>query len=164
MVPIEARRDVRSTDPNPYQPPNAPVADVSPGREMPPQPTTVLIALVLLWAKLSIGSLRTLAAAFRESPAGLPVWVEPLRIATAVVFIVLVGWLIFRIGTGRRWARITYLFVVLCALGWLTFEVVGGIGIPVTLTVGLLIENALPLFAMVLLFTPSANAWFRSAT
>lgn len=147
-------------EPNRYRPPKAHVADVSPARELPPQPTTVLIAVFLLSVKLAIDVMVDLSALPQQTEfARVPLAVSlPLLGLAVLVF----AWLIWKINAARNWARIAYLALLVCGLLLFAARFVGGIGEPVTLTVGKVIESLLPIAAMVLLFTPSANAWFRA--
>jgi hypothetical protein len=145
--------------PNPYQPPKSRVDDVSPARELPPQPTTVLIAVILLSIKLTIDVMVDLTTLQdRQEFERIPL---VLSVAIVSVLVLLVAWLIWKINAARNWARITYLIVLVC--GFLVFAVrlAAGTGEPFQLTIGKLLESLLPIVAMVLLFTPSANAWFR---
>jgi hypothetical protein len=149
--------------PNPYQPPKARVEIMAPPRELPPPPTTVIVALVLLWATLAIDVLDSFGMLI-DAPriAGAPAWDLPARVIVTSVPIALFGWFIWKIATGRRWARVACLILTSCSLSWFLMEVTGGFGDATTPTVGRIAEHALPAIAMVLLFTPSANAWFRS--
>lgn len=149
-------------DPNRYLPPKARVDD-TPSRQLTPQPRTVVVALVLLWAQLAIDSLGSFGALL-DAPRveGMPWWDFPVRCATAIAVTALFAWLIWKIAVCRNWARVTYLVVVLCGLAWFFVELSGGFGVAITPTVGTLVTNALPVIAMALLFAPSANGWFRN--
>jgi hypothetical protein len=159
MVSISKCSAVTANVPNPYQPPKSRVDDVSSARELLPQPTTVLIAVILLSIKLAIDVMVDLTT-LQDKPEFARI---PLVVSVAIVcaLVLVVVWLIWKINSARHWARITYLIVLSC--GFLVFAVrlAAGMGEPFQLTIGKLVESLLPIVAMVLLFTPSANAWFR---
>jgi len=161
VVSISKCSAVTADVPNPYQPPKSRVDEVSPARELPPQPTTVLIAVILLSIMLTIDVMVDLTT-LQDEPelARIPLVVSVAIMCALVLF---VAWLIWKINSARHWARITYLLVLVC--GFLVFAVrlAAGMGGPFQLTVGKLIESLLQVVAMVLLFTPSANAWFRQS-
>lgn len=147
--------------PNPYQPPRSRVDDVSPARELPPQPSTVLIAVILLSIKLTIDVMVDLTTLQDRPEFGR----IPLLVSVALVsaLVLLVAWLIWKIYAARHWARITYLIVLVCGFLVFAMRLAAGIGEPFQLTIGKLLESLSQIVAMVLLFTPSANAWFRQS-
>jgi hypothetical protein len=140
---------------NPYRPPSARVGDV-----MTPRPRAASIAIWLLWMSIAIEVLAKV----------LDVHDKLQREATVVVAsgitMALVGvvcGLIVMTGRRRNWARIGY--AVLFALGMGYFvthwqEVVDG---PFRDLLSIVMQSGLQIVAMMLLFLPSSNAWFRPA-
>lgn len=139
---------------NPYEPPAARVADA-----VAPRPKPVTIAVALLWTQMSIEVLDKVLDARDGLQRG-----ETVMLASnfTMVMMVLVCGLIFMIGRRRNWARITYalLFslgmVVQIATWRTTLE-----GLPREM-LAIILQSALQLAAMILVFQRVANAWFET--
>lgn len=127
--------------------------------DMPPpgalrrRPPTVDRAIMLLWAAVVIGAIGTLAV-FTLSGTSL------VGVLAGIVGVLIVAFLITKIGVGRNWARIVLL--VLFAIGVLQFLVSADVAFtfaPLLFLLGLL-QLVLQGGALYLLFTPPGNAWF----
>ena len=145
---------------NPYQPPKSRVADAADFGALPmPRPRLVSIAVWRLWADIAFELLYKVYDARVQE--------QPIRLATtaSIVTLILVGvmsGLVFMTGRRRNWARITY--AIAFALGMSYFathwrEVLDG---PFRGVVSIVLQSILQFVAMVLLFLPSSNEWFRS--
>jgi hypothetical protein len=161
VVPVEERRGMSSPDSNPYLPPKAPVADVEPVEPAAPMPTGVLLGVSCLYISLAIGVLRAMPLLFSLKAETIPVWIMVLGLAGGAGIIAVYSWLIFKIGRGRRWARITYLTLYLVALLGVVAQFSGVVESSGQYTVGTLVRNLLPAVGLAILFTPRSNAWFR---
>jgi Kef-type K+ transport system membrane component KefB len=140
---------------NPYMPPKAIVADVIPSEAREPRPATVSWAVALFWLDLLLSA----GALFLQwqSPANPVGWIG--RAVTCALF-AFNAWVIYRISTGRNWARWV-------ALGSVIFRNV--IAIP---TLGRILAastteldiagNALSVGALCLLFVSPGRRWFRT--
>lgn len=161
---------------NVYAPPAAAVSDPVEIREKPPW--TVVWARILVWVSLaiSVGELGIAqVASVVNSPAFLPIAILSIILSPIGIRSIVVAWLNIRMGQARNWARITLLIVfvlgfIYVATQWqlsavfewrnLTRTVMG----KTTATWLLLIiaQALLEVGALVLLFTPRANRWFRA--
>lgn len=148
----ESRRDR-----NPYSPPQAPVAD-APGADLLP-PKNVRVAVWLLWISVVLNIAAGVHATVSTS-SGIDVLAGVLTLTTvcAIAF-GLAFWIFGAIARGRRWARIVGTAIVLLLFA----DMVGPAfsGIPLLFALVYLVEFSLQGVAVALLFTPSANAWFR---
>jgi hypothetical protein len=147
---------------NLYSPPTAPVADpVETHTGRPERPTEVGWAMWLLWMSFLLG----VFAMF-----------QPFFLRTSLVFAALTigtpqaieAWILFSIGRGRQWARITFLCLWLLSIGYqavlwkarfVTFN--GGLSQRDVITAT---ETLLDLAGICLLFSRRANTWFRAPT
>jgi hypothetical protein len=144
-------------DRNPYSPPKAPVAD-APIAELP-RPRNVRVAVWLLWISVVLNIAAGVIATVSTSSAidGLA-GILTLSTVCAIAF-GLAFWIFGAIARGRRWARIVGTAIVL--LLFADMAGAGFSGIPLLSALTYLVEFSLQAVAVALLFTPSANAWFR---
>jgi hypothetical protein len=144
---------------NPYRPPYARVADVANPAAGTPRPRVVSLVLWLLWANIAIEILDKILDV-REAWPAISIAVVPSAITTIMVGVLC--WLIFMIGRRRNWARITY--AVLFAFGMI-FHLVSWrntLESPPRELIAIVLQSVLQLSAMILVFLPAPNAWFRS--
>ena len=145
---------------NLYSPPTAPVADpVESHLGRPERPTEVGWAMWPLWMSFLLGAL----AMF-----------QPFFLRTSLVFAALTigmslaieAWILFSIGRGRQWARITFLILWTIGIGYqavlwkarhITFP-----GRFSQSDVIVATETLLDLAGICLLFSRRANLWFRA--
>ena len=147
---------------NLYAPPAAPVADpVETEAAKGERPKEVTWALRLLWASFVLGGIELLQQRF-------------LRVSLVLVLLtsgipyVIVGWILYKIGRGRHWARVIYLLLWLfgiayAVLFWRPYAAAfdGKHSMSAVITVA---KAALDAAGIVLLFVPAANRWFRPNT
>jgi hypothetical protein len=152
---------------NPYTPPTAPVAD--PAWNAPlERPTVVTRAVQLLWAATLLGfAFGVYGTLVRPSE---DVTIVGELIGYFVVMSIILGisyWIFSAIRKGRNWARI--LLLLLAILNMVSdlaapalFERMGWSMPAVTAVelVGYVMQIALTVYAIVLLFSPSARPWF----
>jgi len=149
---------------NPYSPPRAPVEALSTDESSQGTPPIILVAIFgLAVLPISMILLQLIGMILLNGIGNLP----------AIVFIMNLGgiavrvWLLLKVWQRRNWARIT--LAVLVAVGVLT-QVVGWTAtmrlVQLQWNSSMIWLIAQPLVAVVslaLLFTPSANRWFRRA-
>ncbi len=84
----------------------------------------------------------------------------PIEYLPDTLLLVVIAVLAYFIASGRRLARLIYivLALVIHALLFVAFSLTGGVSYNETLV---LIQIFMQLLALVLLITPSANAWFK---
>ena len=142
---------------NPYSPPTASVADPPPGAPLA-RPVVIRHAVQLLWISFGVGFL---GGIFHSSPS------EPwtINVGFMAAFGSILAWLIVKIAGRRNWARITYLILaVLSDVDSVTsLQSSSDLyhahpGVLVLDIAGIVLEAA----GLCLLFTRSANAWFRT--
>jgi hypothetical protein len=145
----------RTAPRNPYSPPKATVADVIPSETREPRPAAVSWAAALLWLDLalSVGDL------FLN-------WWWPAnflgrigRVVTCILF-TLNAWVIYRISTGRNWARWIGLVSVIFRIS-ISIPTVGRILAASTDELDM-VSNGLIAVALFLLFASPGRRWFRS--
>lgn len=141
---------------NPYAPPTVSVAD-PPGAPLV-RPVVVRRAVQLLWISFGIGLLGGLSHAGPSEP-----WT--LMLGFMAAFGSILAWLIVNIARRRNWARITYLILaVLSDVDSVTsFQSSRSLyhahpSVLVLDVTGLVVEAV----GLCLLFTKSANAWFKA--
>jgi hypothetical protein len=144
---------------NPYSPPRAAVADTD---TVVPRPSRVTRAVVLLWVALPFMAAREILDLWSAAPEFIDQ--IPVLLATLIVAaLMLVVWLVivWGVAKGKRWARIACAVVFLVRIvSFIRFLPSGETTLEWTLYA---VEFALVLAAVILLFTPPANAWFRPA-
>ena len=150
--------------PNPYQPPKARVEDREGAAPPPPRPRRVTLGVVLLWISLGIECLlgfQIVPGILEELGDQLDTYILGIVVVATVVIYGVGAWLILMTALRRNWARIIYL--VLYLLGTPSFLMSIGAAFEESLPVaiGSTASNALQVVALVMLFLPVSNAWFR---
>ena len=144
---------------NLYAPPAAPVVDPAETKKLlGDRPEEVIWAMRLLWTSFAVGIIATLAQNFLRSPLFF------LVLTSGIPYLIL-GWILFKIGRGRHWARVTYL--VLWMLGivytgyfWKHYAAFFD-GKHSMAAARVVTETLLDLVGLCLLFMPRANRWFK---
>jgi hypothetical protein len=144
-------------DSNPYAPPKALVTDSqSEAEAIHQQPTTVRVAVWLLWVTLAVS---VVSSAVRIKGTTVPAalnYALGLLIVNAVISI----WLNLKIAAGRNWARIV----------WMAWFLLGAM-LTVAMFLTVLkqyswnalarVHGLLQIIIFVLLLTPNAARWFK---
>ncbi|HKU69868.1 MAG TPA: hypothetical protein VJQ51_03430 [Burkholderiales bacterium] len=120
------------------------------------KPRSVTLAVTLLWISLTIG-----VAKMPFDPAGMKAVPFPALVwSIAAVIMAFFCVLIFKISSGRNWARITFLVLFLVGL------LVGVPGlmaefqrVPLLALVSV-VASVMQLWAVILLFTSPGKGWF----
>ena len=147
---------------NPYAPPGAVVADPEHPVSLD-RPRSVVLAVRLLWTGFAISLMASVYGLF-TLPAGARVaYILMIRII-AVGVALAVTWAAFTaLWRGRGWVR--WVIVVLIVLGLVTMTLwaVLPLGTRVTWQTAapMCVRIALYSLATVMLFSPTANAWYR---
>jgi len=144
---------------NLYSPPAAPVADpVEIEEAKGARPAEVTWALRLLWASVVLGGIEVLQQRFLRVSLVLVLLTSGTPYVTA-------GWLLYKIGRGRHWARVTYLVLSLFGIAYMLLfwrayaPYLDGKHSMAAVT--RIAETLLDAVGSVLLFVPAANRWFR---
>lgn len=123
------------------------------------RPSKTTTAILLLYVSLGLGILRSLWAL----PAFAPMEGQGQAggaMAIAAIVYALMFLFIFMTGKGRNWARVTFLALYLVGMAMLaaglTSGAPGGGGVALDLA-----QALIQLAALILLFMPESNAWFR---
>lgn len=158
---------------NPYAPPAATVADLDDRTVSLDRPRNVVLAVRLLWTEVAIGIPGLVYEAFNppgdDSDPSL-YWTHLAGLAVTVGFLALSVIINWKIWQGRNWARIVGLVLLIVGLlmsviGYATSYFVSNevpdLGTPLFAAVYLL-QTLLDIVAIWLLFTASANAWYRA--
>ena len=130
------------------------------------RPRIVVLAVRLLWGSLLLGVPVTIYDMFQPEP-GVPMWLN----IVATLFGWLIGfgisyWLYTAAWRGRGWSRIVQ--AVLLALGVLAIPVIMKIApqiirmLQLHVVIIYLVQNLIGIAAVGMLFSPSANAWYRA--
>ena len=138
---------------NPYTPPKAAVADVIPAEARKPRPATVSWAVALFWLDLALSVAQLLLE--WQVPANIERW-----IGHAVTWALLAfnAWVIYRISTGRNWARWTALVSLILRI---FIAMLALIQPTIASTTKLdMVGNALSFVALYLLFVSPGRRWF----
>ena len=140
---------------DPYVPPAVPVGSV-PGSLAPrARPTQVTVAAIILWTSIAAGC----AYAFTM------LTVASLPAVITVGMVLLSGWVVYEILKGRNWARIILLIVTVAgALALCTSLVLIPISSATRTSYEIrLLESALRITALVLLFVQPGRGWYKRA-
>jgi hypothetical protein len=130
----------------------ASIAD-TPGQLLP-RPRAVTIALALLWISLASLVITSIIGAI-EAP-----FVPTTAIVVGIARPLLWLWIIIGIAEGRNWARIMLIvFVCFSIISLVTLSMLFPSSLNYLLTVA---WNAIDIAPLILLFTPSARAWFSA--
>jgi hypothetical protein len=134
------------------------VADIESAQDFAAKPVQVKAAVILLWLTLGVGLIRSATNLQALHLQGYALFGVALIFSISVS---LVGLWTYRISRGGRWARLTYgLMVTMGVLGYL----LGFVKSPPAVHLNFLLlafQSVLQMSAVVLLFTPPANRWFR---
>jgi len=148
---------------NPYAPPEAPVTDVESPISLD-RPPIVVLAVRLLWGGFAVGFVSSIYGLF-TLPENVPKAFVAIftLVGLAIAFAISYG--IFTAAwRGRGWAR-----WVIAALVVLAVAIVGGMWaflprapvFPWQTTAAFVIRMTFYITAIVMLFSPTANAWYR---
>jgi hypothetical protein len=148
---------------NPYAPPSTTVADIEQPSDLV-RPRNATIAMRMFWVMTMLGFGAGIVGIFFEDiPAGVPRGAV-LAVALVVMLIIfgLMCWVLRATGRGKNWGRVT--LTVLLAIGVLAVlfapEAFNSSG--VVQRASYFLQLAVEIVGMVLLFTPSSNAWFAA--
>lgn len=122
-----------------------------------PIPKAIKTAEYLIYASLIIGFLKSI---LYEALTAQNMLSEPMNLTIAIVTILLIGFLGFKIGKGKNWARITLL--VFFALGLIAFPFIVINEFHMNPIIGIisLIQAAIQLYVLIILFTGVSKNWF----
>jgi hypothetical protein len=121
------------------------------------KPSSVVLSVRLLWGALALGVLRLLL----ESPKLAATPNLMVMAGGFVVALAIYALLIAKISSGRNWARMIFLVLMLADLLLSMPGVVGGFG-RAPLGASMALAGAgLQVWALVLLFTDPGKAWFQ---
>lgn len=158
---------------NPYSPPTAEVADIEGDTASHERPANVTLGIRVLWAELALGLVALVVGGDATLAGDLDGDMWMANVAGLVYVLAVFGvtalftWYAWR---GRNWARILHLVLLLfgvlttifalVASNWLFPELQGnGMEFFDVYYVG---QTLLNVAGVLLLFTPSANRWYRA--
>ena len=128
---------------------------------MPPptleRPRSVSWALVLLYATIGLGIVRCpllFSSATADYPASYIIFIWTLSFAVYLL-------LVFLIGRGRGWARITYLVLFIMSIPYGVLPLFKSFSAHRASNFILVGQLTINVVAFVLLFQPANDAWFR---
>jgi hypothetical protein len=149
---------------NPYQPPKALVADVAPGEDKTPIPMLANIGVGLLWINFTLnligGAIQLPGVLERSRQFGTAMAVS--LIGVVVVLTLLLACVIHFISRRRHWARILYLAIFLIGLPFFLLAIGQTFASSFATGIGAVLKTMVQAAALMLLFLPSSNAWFRA--
>ncbi len=123
------------------------------------KPRSVIVAVWLIYSSAFLAGvflvLSMLNNTFYNSPA-------PIEFLPDIITVFVIAVLAYFIASGRRLARLSYIVLtfVMYVLVFGAFYLIGFSNINV-FNIPTLIQGIMQLLALVLLITPSANAWFK---
>jgi hypothetical protein len=153
---------------NPYRPPGAAVADVPEAAALD-RPRVIKLAIQMLWLAQVLSAVLGLVDLLETASENAYFGVSAIAFGVGVTLSFLVSlWIYGRAYAGRNWARIA--IVVLQLLGFAilawsfawAFETEGGPSYSAVDILGIVASSGLAVVALVLLFFPDANAWYRA--
>jgi len=152
---------------NPYAPPAATVSDVEAPAAPRARPRSVTLGIAVLWANAALALLYN-GLFLRTRVPDLP---SPMFAAILLVYALLgvgiAAWVSIKLARGRNWMRMLLLVVMLIALlsltvllrNWAIVQRLYANAPALGALSGL--RLILDIVLLALLFTPTANAWFR---
>jgi len=123
------------------------------------RPKKVDMAVKLLYASLGLGVLRSILEA--KILAQMPSLT--LVIAVTLVTLAILGFLIYKIGCGRNWARITFLVLFLLGLPLTVHALYNSLSRNLASTLLGICQFLVQLVALVYLFQKDARVWFKKS-
>jgi hypothetical protein len=152
--------------PNPYAPPEAPVADFDP---VPPGPCShVELACRLLWISFGVSLLDTVVKIIRAPSlfAGI-IGIVAALIGIGIGYVIL-SWITRKLRAGRNWMR--WLYTVVNVLSWLSipyfwnfyreaFRTMSGNWLAI---LSMFVSTVVGIAVLVLLHTHVTRDWFRA--
>lgn len=148
---------------NPYAPPTSVVSDPLPEVSLE-RPAIVVLAVRLLWAGFAVSCVNSIYGLFRL-PAGVPVGMVVTMMTVGLVVAGLISWGLFTaLWRGKGWARWVIGVLIVLSVGTVTLiwsRLPPTSPIPWQSRVPVGIRMILYVSALIMLFTPTANAWYR---
>jgi presenilin-like A22 family membrane protease len=144
---------------NPYQPPNAHVADKPSTAAPRVRPRQVSTATTLLWISLALGVPSLYLATARDTDTGF----LPLLIGMYVFLFAISAFVIVKVYRGRNWARVLLLVMVILSAVVLLFpgeEATPPAALEYVLNVASLVVE---IAAVYLLLSHPGKTWFQQA-
>ena len=123
-----------------------------------PRPARVSLALNLLWITIALGAFR-LWRGWAELTAAAPM---AIVVGTVVFVIGVLAVLLVFMGMRMNWARIVYLLLFIVGLPSGAKGIVHALDADALVGAISIVQIALQIIALVLLFMPESNAWFRN--
>jgi len=123
-----------------------------------PRPARVSLALNLLWITIALGAFR-LWRGWAELTAAAPM---AIVVGTVVFVIGVLAVLLVFMGMRMNWARIVYLLLFIVGLPSGAKGIVHALDTDALVGAISIVQIALQIIALVLLFMPESNAWFRN--
>lgn len=122
-------------------------------------PASIKTAVLLMWTAFLLSIITSYARVNSSEPG----FALPIIYLFMIVYFLLLALIVYQTSRGRNWARITY--VVLTLLGWYGTIVEPIMSIKRAPVVGLLSIAliVLGLIAIILLFMPASNLWFKQS-
>jgi hypothetical protein len=128
----------------------------------PDRPLHASIGIWILYAGLAIGLLRMLLDPDPSDP-NIPNWFAPV---VGSITLVLMAAIVAAMGSGRNWARILFLLMFIAGLP-VMYAIAADLAAMLSgrpgATAILVIQTCSQAAALVLVFTPSSNSWYRAA-
>jgi len=145
---------------NPYEAPESRVAD-PPQRVRASRPWMLVASLIILWLLLILWMLAVTANLHKEGPIH-DRWAL-FHAVYLVGMIVVPAFLLIMIARARNWARVAAAMLAGLDFLWRLYLTVVDPNLPASALGYVLAPAVIQLAAYLLLWTPRANAWFRSA-
>jgi hypothetical protein len=143
---------------NPYQVTRADVDDVGPAVDRGEKPTTVSVAVVMLWLALIIqlAGLVWTWQFFRWGPPAIQV----MLVVVSLIWLFL-AYLVAMIEKGLNWARITFLVLYVLGLLFSALSIEQALEQSPLAATSAIAQSVLQAIAMVLVFLRPSNPWYR---
>ena len=123
------------------------------------RPREIYISTVLIFVTLIFGLFKPFVNPKFFEPHGS--WV--VLLVVFFVYSLILGFFLYKIAKGRKWARTALSVITLLGLYSAYFQIVGEVDISLGLAVVSFMQAVGQVFAVFILFKPSVNKWFHSA-
>jgi|AVFP01.1.fsa_nt_gi preprotein translocase subunit Sss1 len=121
-------------------------------------PKKIKQASLLVYVSLIVGLLKS---ALYETMTNQKILSDPKSLTIAIVTILIIGFLGYKIGQGKNWARITLLILFVIGMLGFPFVILNEFQMSPIIGIVSIAQMLIQLYVLVILFSGQSKEWFR---
>lgn len=132
------------------------------------KPNNVTLAIRLLWGVLIIGVVNSALSwnySISQVPADFPMNKDLFAFLMISITLGITAWLIYKISSGRNWARLVFLIMFIIGIITMAFSVsqlIETFNYSKVISFLTLVTSLLQVIGLILLFSKEGNTWFTT--